>query len=218
MDSTPSQTFTLLQSWHAGNRQALEELLERELPFVRQFVSLRMGQMLQAKEEVDDLVQDAMIVALRYSPRFLLSDREQFRALLCRITENVLRDSVEKHQAKKRDAAREREMPRDTLLHLDPSLSAPTRPSQAATRNEDRLWVRLAIDLLPPEDRALVLWREYDGLSFDEIAGRLEVTKAAARMRFTRLLPGLAEKVQMLRRGELQAALANPGDELGVGS
>jgi RNA polymerase sigma-70 factor, ECF subfamily len=212
MDSTPSQTFSLLRSWHDGDREALDHLLERELPFVRQFVANRMGPLLQAREEVDDLVQDAMAVALRYTPRFLVSDREQFRALLCRITENVLRDTVEKHQAKKRDASRERELPRDTLLHLDPSLSAPTRPSQAATRNEDRLWVRLAIDLLPPGDRDLVLWHEYDGMSFDEIAERLDTTKAAARMRFTRCLPRLAEKVQMLRRGDLGDALASTDD------
>lgn len=187
--------------------------MERELPFVRDYVSRRMGELLKTREEVDDLVQEAMVVALRYTPRFLVSDREKFRGLLCRITENVLRDSVEKHQAKKRDAGREREMPRETLLHLDPSLSAPTRPSQAATRNEDRLWVRLAIDLLPPDERDLVLWHEYDGLSFEEIAERLGLTKAAARMRFTRALPRLAEKVQMLRRGELADALSNPGSE-----
>ena len=184
--------------------------MDRELPFVREFVSRRMCELLKAIEQVDDVVQDDMLVALRYTPRFLVSDREKFRGLLCRITENVLRDSAEKHQAKKRDSGREREMPRDTLLHLDPSVHSPTRPSQAATRNEDRLWLRLAIDLLPPEERELVLWHEYDGLSFDEIAERLGLTKAAARMRLTRSLPRLAEKVQMLRRGELTDALANP--------
>ena len=207
MEQDPTQTFRLLCSWHEGDRQSLEQLLERELPFVRDFVASRMGDLLQAREEADDLVQEAMVSALAYSPRFLVSDREQFRALLCRITENVLRDSVDKHRAKKRDAAREREIPRDTLLYLDPSLSGPTRPSQAAGRNEERLWVRLAIDLLDPADRDLVLWHEYEGLDFEEIGARLGLTKAAARMRFTRLLPKLAEKVQMLRKGRLGDAL-----------
>lgn len=199
-----TETFVLLRDWHGGDRPSLERLLERDLPWVKSYVLRRMGDLLRAKGDVDDYVQEAMIQALQYAPPFLMSDREQFRALLGRITENVLRDNVQKLRTGKRDVSRERATPTDTLLPLDPPAMAVTRPSQVAARNEERQWVRLAIDLLEPEERNLVLWREWEGLAFAEIAGRLGVQEDAARMRFTRALPKLARKVRQLRRGELE--------------
>lgn len=206
-----SDTLVLLRSWHGGDQQALQHLLERDLPFVRAYVASRMGPLLRARLEVDDLVQDAMVVALRYTPRFLISEREQFRSLLARITENVLRDNVDKHQAMKRDAGREQPMLTDSMLHLDPSLSSPTRPSQAASRNEEGAWLRLAIDLLPHEDRWLVIWHEYEDLPFEAIGERLGLSKDATRMRFLRLLPRLAKKVELLKAGRLTDAMSDGG-------
>jgi RNA polymerase sigma factor (sigma-70 family) len=208
-DPPASETLVLLRSWHDGDRQALEQLLERDLPFVRDYVAARMGALLRARVEVDDIVHEAMIAALRYTPKFLVSEREHFRALLARITENVLRDNADRFQAQKRDARRERPTPSDSMLHLDPSLSMPTRPSQAASRNEERGWVRLAIDLLSPEDRQMILWHDYDDLSFDEIATQLGKKKDAVRMRFARLLPQLARKIEQLKAGRLAEALGD---------
>jgi len=199
MQSELTETFVLLRDWHAGDREALERLLARDLPFVRAYVVRRMGNLLRAKGEADDYVQEAAIEALRYVPRFVMSDRDQFRALLARITENVLRDNVERLRARKRDVAREK----SNVLNLDPPIGSATRPSQAAVRSEERQWVRLAIELLAPEERMLVIWREWDGLSFPVIAGRLGVSEDAARMRFTRSLPKLARTVQQLQRGEM---------------
>lgn len=201
----PTQTYVLLRDWHGGERQALERLLERDLPWVRDYVVKRMGGLLKAKGDLDDYVQEAAIKALKYAPPFLMSDREQFRALLGRITENVLRDSIDKLQAEKRNAVREKRTPTDSMLHLDPPAGhSVTRPSQAAARNEEQLWIRLAIDLLDPEERNLILWREWEGMSFAEMGERLGVAEDAARMRFTRTLPKLARKVKELQQGEVE--------------
>jgi len=199
MGPEPTETFVLLRDWHGGDRDALDRLLQRDLPWVRAFVVRRMGKLLRAKGDADDYVQEAAIQALQYVPRFVMSDREQFRALLARITENVLRDNIERLHALKRDVAREK----SDLLNLDPPVGRVTRPSQAAVRSEESQWIRLAVELLDPEERMLMIWREWEGLSFAEIAEQFGIREDAARMRFTRALPKLARLVQQLQRGEM---------------
>ena len=53
----------------------------------------------------------------------------------------------------------------------------------------------------------MVLWREYRGESFQEVAKRLGLSEDAARMRFNRALPKLAKKLEHLRAGRVGAAL-----------
>lgn len=202
-DPTTSRTFVLLQRWHGGDRAALDLLMERDLDWVRQQVQGRLGQLLRTKGEVDDYVQDAMLQVLQYGPRFVMTDRAQFRALVAKITENVLRDQVAKLRTEKRDVARERPVPTDSILALDPPAQSVTRPSIAADRNQKRDWIRLAIELLPPDDRTIVRMREWQGSSFGAIAEHLGIAEDAARMRFNRLLPKLAKHVESLREGRI---------------
>ena len=49
-------------------------------------------------------------------------------------------------------------------------------------RSSRRAWVRLALEMLDPDDRNVVLWREYQDLSFAEIGARLQVGEDAARV------------------------------------
>ncbi len=209
MTDSPSETQLWLREWHDGDRAGLDKLLQRDLPWIRNYVEQRLGKLLRARADVDDYVQEAMIQVLQYGPRFMLHDKAQFRALVGRITENVLRDHAVKLRTKKRDVAMERPVPRDTLLDLDPPARAVTRPSMAANRNEEKAWIRLAIELLPPEDRSIVRMREWEKQSFAEIGDELGVSADAARMRFQRILPRLAQSADRLRRGQLAEVLAD---------
>lgn len=186
----------------------MDRLLARDLEWVRRYVARRMGELLRAKAEAEDYVQEAMVQAMEYTPRFLISDREQFRALLAKITENVLRDRIVYHRAQKRDVAMERPLPGDSALALDPPAGEVTRPSVALDRKTEKTWVRLAIELLDEEERELIRMREWDKHSFAEIADLLGTSEDAARMRFRRILPKLARNVVRLREGGLSDVLA----------
>ena len=105
MADDAAETVTLLQRWHAGDRAALDTLLARDMPWIREHVERRLGQLLRAKGEADDYVQDAVIEVLRYGPRFLIADRERFRGLLARIVENTLRDQHDWYTAKRRECS-----------------------------------------------------------------------------------------------------------------
>ena len=193
---------TLLRLWHEGDREALDRLLELHLPWLRQYVQQRLGPALKARGETADFVQEAFVDVLRYAPAFVVEDADQFRGLLARIVENNLRDANDWFAAKRRALSRETVMPRDSVLQLDGAERAVTRPSQHAQRNEHQNWVRLALELMEPDDRKVILLRQWDELSFVEIGERMGVTESGARMRFQRALPRLAATVEKLVRGE----------------
>ena len=179
--SEEPRTLTLLQRWHQGDRHALETLLRRDLPWLLAEVRRRMGSELQQRSDVDDIVQQAMIAMLQSGPRFLVSDRDHYRALMLRIVENTIKKQIRLGRQQKRDGAREEPLPSGSVLALDASV---TRPSAAADRNERRAWVQLALELLPEQDREVVLLRQWEGLPFAVIGEQLGIAEAAARVRF----------------------------------
>ncbi|MBK8979334.1 MAG: sigma-70 family RNA polymerase sigma factor [Planctomycetes bacterium] len=197
----PTATLDLLRRHATGDREALAELLRRELPWLREFVSRRLGAHLRAKDETMDQVQDAMVDFLRDAPRFVVGDLAQFRALLARVVENNLRDRDAWFRARRRAMAAEQPLPSESVLQI--ASDSVTTPTQAAAESEWRAWVRLAMELMDPADRRLLVLREWDARSFVEI-GELEgMTPNAVRMRWTRAVARLADRIEKLRRGEL---------------
>lgn len=201
------ETRRLLEDWHGGDREALGRLLDRNLGWIRARVIERMGPLLKAKGQATDYVQDAMVEILRYGPKFVMSDESQFRVLMVKIIENVLRSRHDWFTAQRRDAARERSLSSETVLDIDSRGKTSTPPSQALARAEAIELTRLGIALLDAADREVIILRQWDGLSFGEIADRLGIDADAARMRFRRALPRLAEKVDLLGRGDVTALL-----------
>ena len=53
------ETRLLLQRWHQGDRDAVDLLIRRDLPWIRDFVSARLGPLLRARGETQDYLQDA---------------------------------------------------------------------------------------------------------------------------------------------------------------
>ena len=200
MTETPDETVVLLRRWHEGDRQALARLVE-ELPWIRNCVHGRIGQLLRARGETNDYVQEAMLHVLRYGPRFVTDNRDAFRRLLSRIVENSLRDMADWHGAERRALRRERPVPSNWVLHLDRPDETVTRPSEHAERHEQEAWVALALELLKRDDRRVILLRQWEGLEFAEVGKRLGLAEDAARMRFQRALPRLARKLEELRGG-----------------
>lgn len=207
----PETTF-LLGRWNSGDEGALQSLLAAHLPWIQSHVRSRLGAKLRAKEETTDVVQDALIEFLRYGPRFQISNEAHLRFLLARIAENVLRDSNDFFSRRRRQAARERPLPEGTVLELDAGTGHSQRPDAAVERKQWQAWVRLALELMEPEDRELIVLRQWDELEFAQIGERLGISADNARMRFQRALPKLAVKIQLLQRGNF-AELASDREQ-----
>jgi RNA polymerase sigma-70 factor (ECF subfamily) len=204
------ETVDLLRRWHAGDQDAFAALIQRHLPWIHARVRDRLGPALREKAESMDLVQDALVEVLRDGPRFTLRDEDAFRALLARIVENSIRDRNDHFAAKKRAADRETALPGDSVLDLDPPAASVTRPSEAAIRHEQAALVQLALKLLGPRDREIIVLRQQEELSFAAIGERLSIPEDTARFRFQRALPRLAKRIEDLRSGRLREALGEP--------
>ena len=208
------ETVQLLMRWANGDQQALAELVAADAPWIETHVRARLGNHLRQRVDTQDIVQNTLLNVLRAGPRFVCSDRGHLRALLARMVENTIRAEAHHQAAGKRD--RRREVRADpagataSVLILDRHAASITDPGSAAGNAETRDWLRLALELLDPDDRNVILWREYEGLPFAVVAERLAMTEDAARMRFGRALPKLARKLKALRSGELGQALGEP--------
>lgn len=198
-----SVTSISLQRWHQGDSNALNVLIENNLSWIRGNVQKRIGAMLQAKGDASDYVQDAVVQFLQYGPRFTISSDGRFRGLLLKIVENMLCNKYHWFTARRRDMARERPLPSDTVLNLDPPKHVIDSPSQSAMKHEEEAWVRLGIELVDPEDREILILRQWDGLSLDKIARQLGISLSAAQSRHFRAVKRLAAKISTLRRGDL---------------
>jgi RNA polymerase sigma-70 factor (ECF subfamily) len=209
MPDGDSEITRLLRRWHDGDEAALEAIVRAHLPWIARVVHSRLGEKLRAKTDTQDIVQEALVAFLRYGPRFLIRDQGQFRALLVRIVENTIRGQHDRFTAQRRSLKREAALPRDSVLCLDPTLQNVERPSEKAARHEVQALVGLAVEVIEPEEREVVLLRQWDDLSFKEIGERLGINEDAARMRFNRALVHLASAVQQIRAGEITEFLTS---------
>lgn len=208
MEDENLQTLQLLQRWNSGEEHALGELVERDLPWIRKRVHERLGEKLRDRAETVDYVQDALVELMRYGPKFELANRRHFRHLLAKIVENVMRDKAKWWAAQRRAMAKERPLPDGGTVTFEPAAPSEFRPSVVASRNEKESMLRLALELLDPGDREILVLRQWREKSFGEIAEELGIREDTARMRFTRALPRLAEKVRLLEDGDLDTLLA----------
>ena len=152
------------------------------------------------------LSQDA-VQFFRYGPRIALKDENQFRALLARIVENVLCDHGDHFAALRRRISRLRPLPPDTVLNLDATPRSAKTPSKAVERHEKEAWIRLGMELLNDKDREVIVMRQWEDLSFEEIGNHLGISSNTARMRNERAVGRLGKLLGRMRRGDLAGVL-----------
>lgn len=208
-ESTSDPLLALVQRWHGGDRNALDEILVQLEPWLRGELHRAMSSKSVNAQDSADLTQQALVNFLEGGPRFVPKSGAQFRALLRRIAMNELIDQSRK--GKHREGKRA-----ETLFGASSSMSSglggvarsAERPSQVAAVSEEWNWLRLALQYLESDDRYLLLASEVEGLSWAEIAHELGLSSAdAARVRADRLKPRLANLILKLRAGR------TPGDE-----
>jgi len=129
----------------------------------------------QAAEEV---LQEAMIKAYRALPRF--EARSSFYTWLYRITVNLALD-------RRRRAKREQMVEWDDAIahEVDPRalVSVSSDPEIEMRRHEVRDLVAEGIQTLPDGQREVLLLREVDGLSYEEIAESMGISKGTVMSR-----------------------------------
>jgi RNA polymerase sigma-70 factor (ECF subfamily) len=180
----------LLQQARDGDARAVEVLLSGHRAYLRQLVDLRLDPRLRPRVDPSDVVQEAQLEAVRRMPEYLRDPALPFRLWLRQLTEDRLLMLWRSHvQAECRSVTREVALPQDSSLRLVEHLAASaSTPSQQLSQEEQAQRVRAAVAALPDLDREILLLRNFEGLSFEEISCLLGIQGAAARQRHGRAL------------------------------
>jgi RNA polymerase sigma factor (sigma-70 family) len=184
-----------IQRASQGDPVAVDELLARHLPGLRQYVRRNVGPQLLAKESASDLVQSVCREVLQDMRNFDYRGEAAFRAWLQQAALRKILDRRRYYEAEKRDAARERagdgEKPfsRAELTVLSTSLGS---PSGDAARQEELERLERALQQASESDRRLIRLIYVEGLSHIEAAAHLDTTVVNSRKQLSRALARLS--------------------------
>jgi RNA polymerase sigma-70 factor (ECF subfamily) len=185
-----AETQRLLEQARAGTAGAVDRLLERHRAYVCRFVELRMDPQLRARIDPSDVVQDAQLEAVRRLDRYLGDAPLPFRLWLRQIAQDRLLMLRRHHRgAARRAVTREATLPDESSLAFARQLlAAGTSPSARLAASEMAQRVQQAVAQLPEADREIVLLRNFEGLSNQEVAQLLNIQPTTASQRYGRAL------------------------------
>jgi RNA polymerase sigma-70 factor (ECF subfamily) len=185
-----AETQALLDQVRAGNRTAFDLLFAHHRAFLRQVVELRMDPKLRPRVDPSDVVQEAQLDAFRQLGDFLDRRPMPFRLWLRKTAQQRLLKVQRRHvETARRAVGRELALPeRSSLVLAQQLLASGSTPSERLGRGEATRRVRQAVAQLPVADREILLLRDFEGLSNQEVAHLLRVDPAAASKRHARAL------------------------------
>jgi RNA polymerase sigma-70 factor (ECF subfamily) len=188
--SDSEATQDLLRRAHAGDPVALEELFAVYRPYLRQFVALRLNPRVRPRLDPSDVVQEAQLEAARRLKGYLEGPPMPFRLWLRQIAQDRLFNLHRRHVATARRAVgREQPLPEQSSADLaEQLLAAGSTPSQRLGRRELASGLRQALAQLSEGDREILLLRNFEGLSNQEVGFLLGIEPATASQRHGRAM------------------------------
>jgi RNA polymerase sigma-70 factor (ECF subfamily) len=181
-----------------GDGSALEQLCRVYGERVRRIIRLRMGSEIRPRLDSMDLVQDALVSAMGGLKDFTYKNEGDFLRWLARITQNQLRDNLDKIYTNKRDIRKEVRL-EDYGPTTDGSFVgnlgpiAATTPSVIMSKKEDLDKLEKAIDQLKPDYKEVIVLAKIEGLSYKEIADKLGKTIDSVAHLLSRAMLSLTE-------------------------
>lgn len=191
----------LLRRAQAGDQAAFARLvtLHREAVYKAAYWILK------DPEEAMDATQEAFLRAYRAIDRF--AGRSSFRTWARRIATNVALDRYNQRR-------REQERTRFFAEEEDPGDPRQEDIDARLLREERQRIVRDAIEALPPAQRAAVVLRDVEGLSYAEIGEALGIPKGTVMSRIYYGRNNLKERLKaLLGPRALEIRVARTGEE-----
>ena len=210
MSSNSTEIGRLIVAFRAGDVAAGDALLQRYLPWLKLLARVQLESRFHAKFDPADVVQQAMLEAVRALPQFHGGSEGEFTAWLRQILTHALAREIRRYAGTaKRDLAREVPIEQDlarTAQQLGDRLAATgTSPSQRMVKHEQAVLLADVLERLPEDFREVIILRNLEDLPHDEIARRMGRSPGAVRMLWVRALARLREELQSstcgVRRG-----------------
>ena len=198
-DEELDATLQLVRAAQTGDGAALDRLLERYLPRVRQIVALRAGWRVRQMVDIEDVVQDVLLRVLKGLEQFEVRSEASFRNWLARCVEREIVDTKRHETRQKRGGGNVRRFGDCDASVLHSSIfggdlstpSAHARAGELADRLEDALLE------MPEYQRELIVMRAVCGMSYSELAAELGIeNEGAVRVAYSRALGILRQSVE----------------------
>jgi RNA polymerase sigma-70 factor, ECF subfamily len=174
---TVTDDFTLIRSIQAGDHQAFESLVRRYQRQVANLIYVTMG----GRDDAEDIAQEVFIRVYRSLPKFKFD--ASFFSWLYRITMNLCIDEIRKRKIRR--VLSLNYLTEDTLEKSRKSKDY-TMASDLVLTEEKRQVIQSALQRLTPEHREVLVLREYQDLSYNEIAETLGLRLEAVKSRIFR--------------------------------
>jgi RNA polymerase sigma-70 factor (ECF subfamily) len=189
----------LFASAQHGSSACLGRLLTLYSNYLKLLISTQLDDRLRSRVSPSDIVQETFFEAHRDFAQFRGRSSGEFVAWLRKILVNNILRVVEQHVlTEKRDVRREISLEQigrrleESTARLDSLLAQSAEsPSGNAQRHEQELILANALAALPNDYREVIMLRHIEGLSFEEVAERMERSSGAVRMLWLRALEKL---------------------------
>ena len=187
-----------------GNERAMTMLLDKHRAQLQHLVSLRMDRRIQGRVDAADIVQDALIDAARRLSEFRDQNKMGFYVWLRWITSERLLNTHRRHLGSQiRDAKREvpidRQEPDATPIALSQQLAGRlTSPTKVVARRELQMAIENVLEQLDPDDRAILMLRNFEELSLTQTAKALGIKRSTAGKRHIRALKRLRKALDQI--------------------
>ncbi len=174
----------------------LEPWIRRYRSYLVKIANDNLGPKFLAKVDASDVIQEAFLKAGRAQVPFRGGSHESFLAWMRVILEHAASDIRRRYQADRRRIDREVPLPgQSDDSGADPLADTGTSVFTRMTRVERAQALALAVARLPEHDRKMLQMRHQEGLTFEQIADRSDMTAEAARKRWARALLRLRDAI-----------------------
>ncbi len=190
-----SSVTELIEKARAGDAASRDRLFAVCRSYLGVVARSQVETWLRVKVDASDVVQQTLLEAHRDFDRFAGSSEKEWLGWLKQILAHNAADFVRQyHGTAKRQARREVRFrdPGDSLSPGVPEPAAPDHtPSQELLRIDNELRVTVAVAELPPDYQEVIMLRNLQRLSFNEVAERMGRSRPAVQMLWIRAIKKL---------------------------
>lgn len=169
--------FKLIRAFQSGEEKAFEELVRRYQRQVANIIYMTLGD----RSEIDDLAQEAFIRVYRSLDRFAFDS--SFYSWLYRIVVNLCIDELRRRKIKRTFSL---DLFSEHRLEREQGATTQRTGFDEVLGKEKRETIKLALEKLSADHRTVLVLREYNDLSYAEIAEVLKLKPQAVKSRLFR--------------------------------
>lgn len=187
-------TQELVRAVAGGDENAVNDLMNRHRDALRRLVHFRLDRKIAGRVDASDVVQDVLIEANRRLKEYVADPSMPFHLWVRQLAKDRMIDLHRRHHAQKRSVDKEqplqgRKFGDRSSLDLAAQLSdQELTPAAATIRKELEERFLEALDQLEDSEREIIVMRHVEHLGNGEVAEALQLSPAAAGMRYLRAI------------------------------